>query len=79
MLFTKGKDVLYASILSRIQVQTGMILTGSTVDVARDDKGGDESVIPFHSLFHSVMFRSLLLKAIPILVMGRPSKAYLWA
>ena len=79
MLFTKGKDVLYALILSRIQVHTGMILTGSTVDVARDDNGADESVIPFHSLFHSVMFRSLLLKAIPTFVTGRPSKAYLLA
>ena len=29
MLFGKGKDVLYASILSRIQVQAGMILTGN--------------------------------------------------
>jgi hypothetical protein len=43
MLFTIGKYVLYASILSRIQVQTGMIFTGSTVNVARDDKGTDES------------------------------------
>ena len=46
MPFGKGKAVLYASILSRIQVQTGMIFTGSTVDVARDDKGGNESVNP---------------------------------
>ena len=45
MPFGIGKDVLYASILSRIQVQTGIILTGSTVDVARDDKGADESVV----------------------------------
>jgi hypothetical protein len=37
MLFGKGKDVLYASILSRIQVQTGMIHTGSTMNVARDE------------------------------------------
>ena len=36
MPFGIGKDVLYASILSRIQVQTRMILTGSTVDVARE-------------------------------------------
>ena len=36
MPFSKGKDVLYASILSRIQVQTGIILTESTIDVARD-------------------------------------------
>ena len=36
MPFGIGKDVLYASILSRIQVQTRMILTVSTVDVARD-------------------------------------------
>ena len=45
MPFGKGKEVLYSSILSRIQVQTGMILTESTVDVARDDKDGDESVV----------------------------------
>ena len=37
MPFGKGKDVLYASILSRIQVHTGMILTGSTKDVVRDN------------------------------------------
>jgi hypothetical protein len=37
MPFGIGKDVLYASILSRIQVHTGMILTGSTLDVARDN------------------------------------------
>ena len=36
MPFGIGKDVLYASILLRIQVQTRMILTVSTVDVARD-------------------------------------------
>ena len=46
MPFGKGKDILYASILSRIQVHTGMILTGSNMNVARDDKGADESVIP---------------------------------
>ena len=46
MLFGKGKDVLYASILSRIQVQVGMIYIGSTVDVARDNKGADENAIP---------------------------------
>jgi hypothetical protein len=38
MLFAIGKDVPYASILSRIQVQIGMFLTGSTMNVARDDK-----------------------------------------
>jgi hypothetical protein len=38
MPFAKGKDVLYASILSRIQVQTGMIFTGTNVNVARDNK-----------------------------------------
>ena len=43
MPFGKGKDVTYASILSRIQMQTGMILTGSTMNVARDNKGADES------------------------------------
>jgi hypothetical protein len=46
MPFGKGKDITYASILSRIQVQIGMILTGNTVNVARDDKGADESVHP---------------------------------
>jgi hypothetical protein len=39
MPFSKGKDVLYAPILSRIQVQAGLILTGSIVDVEREDKG----------------------------------------
>jgi hypothetical protein len=39
MLFAIGKDILYASILSRIQVQTCMIFTGSTMNVARDHKG----------------------------------------
>ena len=29
MLFSKGKAVLYASILSRIQVHIGMILSGN--------------------------------------------------
>ncbi len=43
MLFGKGKDVLYASILSRIQVQTGLIITEITMNVARNDKGADES------------------------------------
>ena len=38
MLFGIGKDILYVSILSRIQVQTGLILTGSTMNVARDDR-----------------------------------------
>ena len=46
MPFDNGKDILYASILSRIQVQIGLILTGSTVNIARDDKGTDESAIP---------------------------------
>ena len=46
MPFAIGKDILYASILSRIQVQTGMFFTGSTVNVARDDKGADGSEIP---------------------------------
>jgi hypothetical protein len=43
MPFAKGKDVLYASILSRIQVWTGIFLTGSIVNVARDNNGVDES------------------------------------
>ena len=46
MPFSKGKVALYTQILSRIQVQTGMIFTVSTVDVARDDKGADGSEIP---------------------------------
>jgi hypothetical protein len=43
MLFGKDKDALYTSILSRIQVQTCMFLTGSTMNVARNDKDADGS------------------------------------
>jgi hypothetical protein len=46
MPFAIGKDILYASILSRIQVQTGMFFTGSTMNAARDDKGTEESSTP---------------------------------
>ena len=43
MPFSKGKDVLYIPILSRIQVHVGRIHTECTVNVARDNKGADES------------------------------------
>ncbi len=43
MSFSKGKDVLYIPILSRIQVHVGRIHTECTMNVAKGNKGADES------------------------------------